>query len=227
MASYDQTRNRLETYFDRTAAKTWEALTSDAPVSKIRQTVREGRDTMRAAMLAQLPDDLNGARVLDAGCGAGPMSFELAKRGADVLAVDISPSLLDVARARTPDTLKSQIRFTAGDMLDPDYGSFDYVIAMDSLIHYRADDIANALAKLAPRTREKLVFTIAPKTPFLTAFWLMGQAFPRKDRSPQIVPHSETGLAKAMKAAKISDQPRKVTRVSRGFYISQAMEVAV
>jgi hypothetical protein len=39
----------------------WERLTSDAPVSRIRQTVREGRDRMRATMLARLPADLTGA----------------------------------------------------------------------------------------------------------------------------------------------------------------------
>ena len=82
MSSYAETRERLETYFDRTAAKTWEALTSDAPVSKIRQTVREGRDEMRMAMLSSLPDDLTGARVLDAGAGAGQMTEALAMRGA-------------------------------------------------------------------------------------------------------------------------------------------------
>src|SRR6056297_2113633 len=71
--SYDQTLARVETYFDRTATRAWEALTSDAPVSKIRQTVREGRDAMRAQMLARLPDDLRGARILDAGWRAGPM----------------------------------------------------------------------------------------------------------------------------------------------------------
>ena len=58
-------------YFDRTATKAWERLTSDAPVSRIRQTVREGRDRMRALMLSRLPADLRGARVLDAGCGTG------------------------------------------------------------------------------------------------------------------------------------------------------------
>ena len=45
--TYSDTRGRLETYFDRTASETWARLTSDAPVSKIRQTVREGRDQMR------------------------------------------------------------------------------------------------------------------------------------------------------------------------------------
>ena len=33
---YLRTRNRVETYFDSTATKTWERLTSDAPVSGIR-----------------------------------------------------------------------------------------------------------------------------------------------------------------------------------------------
>ena len=102
MADYSATRDRVEHYFDRSATKVWERLTSDAPVSRIRQTVREGRDRMRAVMLGQLPDDLRGARVLDAGCGAGQMTAELAAKGADVVAVDISPALVEVARGRMP-----------------------------------------------------------------------------------------------------------------------------
>ena len=81
---YDQTRARVEDYFDRSATKTWERLTSDAPVSRIRETVRKGRDQMRALMLSRLPDDLRGARILDAGCGPGMATIELAKRGATV-----------------------------------------------------------------------------------------------------------------------------------------------
>ena len=89
MTQYAATRDRVEHYFDRTATKVWERLTSDAPVSGVRATVRAGRDRMRALMLAQLPDDLRGARILDAGCGTGAMAVELAQRGADVVAVDI------------------------------------------------------------------------------------------------------------------------------------------
>ena len=103
--SYADTRSRLDTYVAQTAAETWERLTSDAPVSRIRATVRAGWDKLRERLLAALPDDLTGARVLDAGCGAGPMSCALADRGAQVLGVDISQSLLEVAKARTPQHL--------------------------------------------------------------------------------------------------------------------------
>ena len=79
--SYEATRSRVETYFDTTATRTWERLTSDAPVSRIRETVRRGRDAMRAQILSRLPDDLRGARVLDAGCGTGQMTAEAAMPG--------------------------------------------------------------------------------------------------------------------------------------------------
>src|SRR5574343_481012 len=98
MADYSATRDRVHHYFDKSATKVWDRLTSDAPVSRIRQTVREGRDRMRATMLARLPDDLRGCRVLDAGCGTGVMTAELATRGAEVVAVDISPQLIAIAR---------------------------------------------------------------------------------------------------------------------------------
>jgi hypothetical protein len=45
-------RGELRTYFDRTAVEAWARLTSDAPVSRIRATVRAGRDEMRNALLA-------------------------------------------------------------------------------------------------------------------------------------------------------------------------------
>lgn len=222
---YDQTRARVEDYFDRSATKTWERLTSDAPVSRIRETVRKGRDRMRALMLSRLPDDLRGARILDAGCGPGMATIELAKRGATVVAADISPQLIDIAELRLPPELKRQVTFRAGDMLDRKLGQFDAVIAMDSLIYYSAEDIGTSLASLEPRVNGPIVFTVAPRTPALMAMWYAGKAFPRSDRSPVMIPHAHPKLAKAAKAQGVRRMLRPIDRITSGFYISEAMEL--
>jgi magnesium-protoporphyrin O-methyltransferase len=218
MADYAATRDRVEHYFDRTATETWARLTSDAPVSGIRATVRAGRERMRALMLAQLPEDLRGARVLDAGCGTGAMAVELARRGAEVVAVDISPQLIAIARERAPEG--AAIRWEAGDMLDPAWGSFDHILAMDSMIYYGADDIAAILRRAAPRLSGRFVFTLPPKTPLLMAMWGAGKLFPRSDRSPRMVPHTTQGIARALGDA---GALHEAGRVTSGFYISNAL----
>ena len=223
---YTATRARVETYFDKTATRTWERLTSDAPVSRIRQTVRAGRDRMRDLMLSRLPADLTGHRVLDAGCGAGQMTIELAQRGAEVLATDISPSLVEIAEARLPDALRAQVEFTSGDMLCNSLGHFDHVIAMDSLIYYDADDIGRALATLEARTGGHIVFTVAPRTKALMTMWYAGKLFPRSDRSPVMIPHDADKLARAARAQGVARPVSAVDRVTSGFYISQLMEVS-
>ena len=221
--SYDRTLTRVETYFDKTATRTWERLTSDAPVSRIRETVRRGRDGMRAKMLAQLPEDLRGARVLDAGCGAGQMTAELAARGADVLAVDISPSLVEIARKRLPANLPGRVTFASGDMLADTLGQFDHVMAMDSLIYYGDVDIRNALTSLAKRTSGSVVFTVAPRTTLLMGMWYAGKLFPRSDCSPVMIPHSPAALAHGLRG---TGRIRDLGRITSGFYISQALEFA-
>lgn len=218
--SYEATRNRVETYFDGTATKTWERLTSDAPVSGIRATVRAGREKMRGVILNQLPNDLTGTRILDAGCGTGALAFDMAARGAEVIGVDISPQLIDIARKRTPHDLHHKLTFRAGDMLNDRLGTFDHIVAMDSMIYYTAEDIADILEGLSPRLRNNMIFTVAPRTPLLMAMFRIGKLFPRSDRSPTMIPHSPARVAHALKRGKLRD----VERVNSGFYISNALE---
>ncbi len=218
--AYQRTRARVEDYFDRTATKTWARLTSDAPVSGIRATVRAGRDQMRGLILDQMPADLTGKRLLDAGCGTGALAIELAERGADVVAIDISPSLIEIAESRTPRNLKNVITYLSGDMGAPEFGSFDYVCAMDSMIYYDEAQIGSKLAQLGARTREKILFTLPPRTPLLMAMWRAGKLFPRSNRSPTMVPHSATRIAEAARLAKAKGHLREITTVKSGFYFS-------
>ena len=224
--SYLEKRSQLQQYFDRTAFDAWAKLTSTAPVSGIRKTVRAGRDEMRNVLLSYLPADLYGQRVLDAGCGTGALAVELAKRGAQVMATDISPTLIDLARERLPTDLgRGSIEFFAGDMLDPALGDFDHVVCMDSMIHYHRRDITKALAGLARRTRQRIAFTFAPKNPFLSTMIAVGRLFPRGDRAPFIEPVAEQTLAKLIThEADLSAWKIDATqKIARGFYVSQAM----
>jgi magnesium-protoporphyrin O-methyltransferase len=154
------------------------------------------------------------------------MTAELAARGASVVAVDISPSLVEIARNRLPEEHANRVTFAAGDMLDAGLGTFDHVIAMDSLIYYSAADIANALSALGARTSGSIVFTVAPRTPLLMTMWRVGKLFPRSDRSPIMVPHAHHGLNRALISKGTPGQLAQRDRITSGFYISQAMEFA-
>jgi magnesium-protoporphyrin O-methyltransferase len=226
--TYDLRRTQLENYFDRTAAEAWSRLTSDAPVSRIRATVRAGRDRMRATLLGWLPQNLSGSRILDAGCGTGAFAVEAARRGARVVAIDVAASLVELARERTPaDVDPEKIEFLVGDMLNPGLGRFDYVIAMDSMIHYAAADTVRMVATLAQRAHRSVLFTFAPRTPALSVMHMLGRLFPRADRAPAIEPVGENGLRNriAGEATLLEWQIGRTERVASGFYTSQALEL--
>ena len=99
--TYLAKRARLENYFNEVSSDAWDKLTSNEPVSFVRQLVREGREKMQVAIMEKLPYDLKGMRILDAGCGTGSLARMLDARGAEVVGVDISDKLIDVAKNRS------------------------------------------------------------------------------------------------------------------------------
>jgi magnesium-protoporphyrin O-methyltransferase len=225
--SYLNRRSKLQDYFDRTANDAWAKLTSDAPVSGIRATVRAGRDQMRSNLIARLPDSLSGKRILDAGCGTGALALELANKGASVVAIDLSPNLIELAKERISPEDRQNIDFRSGDMLDDSLGEFDYVVGMDSMIHYCAADMLVVLEKLAPRVSNKIVFTFAPSTLALEVMIRVGRLFPRKDRAPFIEPISQVKLSKLINQSPwfLDWKIPHTQLVSSGFYKSQLMEL--
>jgi ubiquinone/menaquinone biosynthesis C-methylase UbiE len=86
----------------------------------------------RPATLALLPD-VNRKKVLDAGCGPGKYAEILVERGAEVVAFDLSPRMIEQAKER----LGGKATFVVADMVEPldflDDASFDGVVAPLSL----------------------------------------------------------------------------------------------
>jgi tRNA (mo5U34)-methyltransferase len=111
------------------------------------------------AIAPHLPADLTGWRALDIGCNAGFFTFELAKRGAEVTALDIDPHYLRQAEwAAEQFGLSDAITFRQGTVydlarLDED---FDLVWFMGVFYHLRYPQLA--LDLVAERTRRLLVF---------------------------------------------------------------------
>jgi magnesium-protoporphyrin O-methyltransferase len=219
---YQTRRSEIETYFDRTAVKAWERLTSDAPVSGVRARVRAGRDEMCFTLLSYLPVDLNGVTILDAGCGTGALAVAAAERGAKVTAIDLSPQLVAVARERLPKEL--DVTFLSGDMFDPKLGKFDYVVAMDSIIHYRTSDMINIISGLSKMATKGMIFSFPPRTIPLAVLWGVGKLFPRGDKSPAIEPQPPKKLRAALTKIEGMKLGRS-HRVATGFYISEAQEL--
>lgn len=85
-------------FSDETASRAW-----DRGAEAWQAFVRSGADYYRLHVhgpgLLDAVGDVRGRRVLDAGCGEGYFSRELARRGASVVGIDITPALVAAARA--------------------------------------------------------------------------------------------------------------------------------
>ncbi len=87
----------------------------------------------RPAML-DLAGDVAGRRILDAGCGSGPLSAALRDRGAVVTGIDTSAGMLALAKRRLGDDADVH-QVDLRDRLPFDDGAFDDVVS-SLVLHY-------------------------------------------------------------------------------------------
>lgn len=94
-------------------------------------------------------DDCAGKRILEYGCGPGSKSFELARRGAIVTGIDISPVAIDIARAQAKEQgLEDVTRFEVMDAESTTFpdGSFDLIVG-GAILHHL--DLHRSYAELS------------------------------------------------------------------------------
>jgi SAM-dependent methyltransferase len=102
---------------------------------------------------ADLVEAFRPRRVLDAGCGTGRVAKELARRGIDVVGVDRSEAMLEVAQTDAP-----EVCFVHQDLAGP---SLDAVVGLVDLVLLAG----NVVLFLDPGTLEKVVANLATLLP--------------------------------------------------------------
>jgi ubiquinone/menaquinone biosynthesis methyltransferase len=102
-----------------------------------------GQDRRWKARVAELAAARPGMRALDLACGTGDIAFTLAARGADVVGLDITHRMLQLARAKG-----RAAQFVTGDMLALPFGdeAFDLVTTGYGLRN--VPDIPRAIAEM-------------------------------------------------------------------------------
>ena len=126
-ASQAEHTKRTREAYDR-LAEVWSSTTDDGPFNGLLE---------RPALRALVPGNLNGAVVLEAGCGSGAQAQWLLDQGADVVGVDVSPRMIEEAERRCA----GRGRFLVADLAEPlplEPGSLDGVTCSLAL-HYVAD----------------------------------------------------------------------------------------
>ncbi|USQ79443.1 class I SAM-dependent methyltransferase [Ornithinimicrobium faecis] len=95
--------------------------------------------------MLRLAGEVEGLRVLDAGCGSGPLTQALRDRGALVSGFDLSPAMVALAKER----LGSEADVRVGDLSDPlPYGEGEFDLVTVSLALHYVKDWAPTLAEL-------------------------------------------------------------------------------
>jgi SAM-dependent methyltransferase len=99
---------------------------------------------------ADLVESLGPRSVLDAGCGTGRVAVELARRGLEVVGVDVDATMLGQARTKAP-----HLSLVEGDLALVDLGrTFDAVVAAGNVMIFLAPGTeASVVANLARHLR--------------------------------------------------------------------------
>lgn len=95
--------------------------------------------------MLRLAGNVSGRRILDAGCGSGPLSAALCAKGAVVTGFDVSAAMIDLARQRLGDDADLHVADLGAPLPFAD-AEFDDVIA--SLVLHYLEDWAGPLSEL-------------------------------------------------------------------------------
>jgi malonyl-CoA O-methyltransferase len=142
-----------------------------------------------------------GARVLDMGCGPGLFTRQLPP-SVDVVGLDLSPQMLDVARRGRPTGTYREHSFHAP--LPPELGRFDVALAVGCLDF--CEDLSGALRHLAGGlvSRGRMLFTVLERRAGLEGHEAVRWRVPESEPAVELCFWSFAQTAGALEAAGLS-----------------------
>jgi ubiquinone/menaquinone biosynthesis C-methylase UbiE len=149
---------RMATDFER-QRKWWDAQASTEDQD------RDDESINRALRWREIERHLEGVRtILDIGGGTGAFSIPLAKRGLKVTHVDLSPQMLERARAKAKADGLTTIEFVEANAVDLSRlgdGRFDLVLNLDGAVSFCGPAAKAALHESARLTGRTLIVTVS------------------------------------------------------------------
>lgn len=144
------------------------ALWEKGDFTQIAEAMRESGEALVAKF-----DVTKGLKVLDLGCGDGTTAIPAAKRGADVLGVDIASNLVAAGNKRAKELGLANCRFQEGDASDlkgvPDR-SFDLVVSIfGAMFAPKPFDVAKEMVRVSRPGGRIIMGNWIPNDPTLVA----------------------------------------------------------
>lgn len=134
MAHHDHDQDRVRDAYDAVATEYAAAMRDEL----------EGKPLDRA-LLSAVVEMARGGRIIDIGCGPGQVAAQLAALGGDVFGVDISASMIDIARGDHPGV---EFRVDSMTNLQQADASVAAAVLMYSIIHLTPSDRDRAISEL-------------------------------------------------------------------------------
>ena len=217
----------VKTYFNGTGFDRWNRIYSNSnDVNRVQKNIRIGHQKTVDDVLLWIKNSgkLTNQSFCDAGCGVGSLSLPLAQMGAgSIIASDISNSMINETekRAISLGIDMNKIKFITSDLENLE-GVFDTVICLDVFIHYPQEAAEEMVSHLCSLTKETLIVSFAPYTPFLATLKAIGQFFPGPSKTTRAYTLREEGIIKSANQAGFRLSKSKLNQAP--FYFSKLIE---
>tara|TARA_Y100001978_G_scaffold141900_1_gene127004 strand:+ start:119 stop:820 length:702 start_codon:yes stop_codon:yes gene_type:complete len=220
-------KNEVKDYFNGTGFDRWNRIYSKSDdVNTVQKNIRKGHQKTVDDVIQWVNKypEFSKASFCDAGCGVGSLTIPLLNLGVkDIQVSDISASMIEETKLRIKNSGLSskKIKFKVSD-LEQLSGSFDFVICLDVFIHYPQSVAEEMVKHLCDLSKEKLIVSFAPYTPFLAILKNIGKMFPGPSKTTRAYTLKEDGIISAAKEKGFGVVQKKLNQAP--FYFSKLIE---